>query len=255
MPGGRGTNHARQIVRQSQPVLVSFSGIDGAGKTTQITALRRRLREAGSRVLLLSFWDDVAALTHIRKELSHSMFGGDRGIGCPEKPLNRQDKNVRSWYMTVARLVFYSLDTVRTNLTVAKARRSKADVVIFDRYAYDEFVNLSSPRWLTGMCLKFLLRMTPKPDIAYLLDADPRLARERKPEYPIEFLQANRAAYLALSALAGMTVINPLPPLEVSQKIMEEFRKHFSSGDAGRPSSGAQQINSSRPGGSPIRTA
>jgi thymidylate kinase len=157
--------------------------------------------------------------------------------------------------MTVARLVFYSLDTVRTNLTVAKARRSKADVVIFDRYAYDEFVNLSSPRWLTGMCLKFLLRMTPRPDIAYLLDADPRLARERKPEYPIEFLQTNRAAYLALSALAGMTVINPLPPLEVSQKIMEEFRKHCSSGDADRPSSGVQQINSSQPGGSPIRTA
>lgn len=209
-------------------ILLSFSGIDGAGKTTQIKTLQRCLSETGSQVLLLSFWDDIAALTHSREELGHSLFGGDRGVGRPDKPLNRRDKNFSSWYMTVARLFLYSLDTIRVNRVVREARRSEADVVIFDRYIYDEFANLFSCRGLTRIYLQLLLSCTPRPDIAYLLDADPQLARQRKPEYPVGFLTENRESYLALSELAGMTVIHPLPVLEVSQKIMEEIEKHRS---------------------------
>ena len=239
----QGTTFAGQIARLRRPVLLSFSGIDGAGKTTQIAALQSHLNESGRQIRLLSFWDDIALFASLRTGLSRAMFGGDTGIGSPETPLNRQDKNVQSWYTTVARLFFYSLDTVRTNLAVAKARRAAADVVIFDRYIYDEFANLSSHWWPTRLCVKLLLRLTPKPDLAYLLDADPDLARERKPEYPVEFLRTNRRAYLALSKLAGMVVIGPLPPLEVSQKVIEEFRKLHTGGDADQPSSGARQLD------------
>jgi thymidylate kinase len=209
-------------------MLLSFSGIDGAGKTTQINALQRRLAQTGCQILLLSFWDNVAMLTRVREELAHSILGGDRGVGQPDKPLRRRDKNVRSWYLTAARLFFYSLDTVHTNLVVARAIKSTADVVIFDRYIYDEFANLFSCRWLTRIYMRLLLKCTPKLDISYLLDADPELARERKPEYPFEFLKRNRESYLDLSEAAGMMVIPPLPAPEVSQRIMEEFQKHSS---------------------------
>jgi thymidylate kinase len=220
------TEYRRRDGRQRRAViLLSFSGIDGAGKTTQIKALQRCLSETGSQVLLLSFWEDIAALTQSREKLGHNLFGGDRGVGRPDKPLSRRDKNVRSWYMTVARLFFYSLDTIRVNRAVMRARRSEADVVIFDRYIYDEFANLLTCRGLTRIFLQLLLRCTLKPDIAYLLDADPQLARQRKPEYPVAFLTENRESYLTLSELAGMTVIRPLPVLEVSQKIMEEIEK------------------------------
>jgi len=46
---------------------VSFSGIDGAGKSTQIEALRENLRQAGFRVSMLAFWDDVSMLTGLRE--------------------------------------------------------------------------------------------------------------------------------------------------------------------------------------------
>jgi thymidylate kinase len=206
-------------------MLLSFSGIDGAGKTTQIDVLLRSLAETGSRVLLLSFWDDVAVLKRFRDQLSHTLFGGDKGVGRPDKPLSRRDKDVRFWYMTVARIVCYSLDVLHINLVVAKALRSKADVVVFDRYIYDEFANLLPCRWATQICMQLLLRCTPQPDIAYLLDADPQLARERKPEYPLGFLKRNRESYLTLSKLARMTVISPLSAPEVSMKVIEEIRK------------------------------
>ena len=53
--------------RSRRPVLVSFSGIDGAGKSTQIENLHRLLIAAGFQVQRLAFWDDVAVLRRFRE--------------------------------------------------------------------------------------------------------------------------------------------------------------------------------------------
>src|SRR5882762_6427374 len=76
--------------------IVSFSGIDGSGKSTQIQALCARLRDDGLNVLSYRFWDDIAVLTHFRSTASHRLFKGDQGVGSPSAPVNRRDKNVRT---------------------------------------------------------------------------------------------------------------------------------------------------------------
>jgi hypothetical protein len=53
----------------------------------------------------------------------------------------------------------------------------------------------------------------PKPDVAYLLDADPEAARERKPEYPVDFMRECRRSYKNLAMLLGGITI--IPPLEL----------------------------------------
>ncbi|MHB1858334.1 MAG: thymidylate kinase, partial [Acidobacteriaceae bacterium] len=78
---------------------VSFSGIDGAGKSTQIENLYTRLKDAGLSVLLITFWEDVARLKRIREGAGHTLFRGDKGVGTPAAPINRRDKNVQSWPM------------------------------------------------------------------------------------------------------------------------------------------------------------
>ncbi len=91
---------------------VSFSGIDGSGKSTQIDALCERLREDGLRVRSIRFWDDIAMLTTLREAIGHGIFHGDKGIGSPSAPINRRDKNVRSFLMTGVRLLLYFIDTI-----------------------------------------------------------------------------------------------------------------------------------------------
>ncbi|MEO6911297.1 MAG: thymidylate kinase, partial [Edaphobacter sp.] len=61
----------------------------------------------------------------------------------------------------------------------------------------------------TRLYIRTLLRLTPKPEAAFVLDATPEIAFARKPEYPLEFLHSNRNAYLDLARLAGMIVISP----------------------------------------------
>jgi thymidylate kinase len=231
--------------RNSCARLVSFSGIDGAGKSTQIEMLRTRLNEAGFRVLLLAFWDDVATLTGVREFSGRTLFKGEKGVGSPAKPVNRRDKNVGSWYMTVVRFGLYFLDAVSLCLVVAKQRKAGADVIIFDRYLHDQLANLNLNSAIGRSYAQLLLAMTPQPDVAYLLDADPAQARERKPEYPIEFLHRSRAAYLALSKMGGqMTVIPPLPIAEAAQRVLEEVSKKLSPGDLRRFSMSPQAVTS-----------
>jgi hypothetical protein len=201
---------------------VSFSGIDGAGKSTQIESLRARIEEAGLRVLLINFWEDVASLTRTREVTGHTLFRGDKGVGTPAAPISRRDKNVRSWWMTWVRLGLYFLDAVSLRFVIRKALRSHADFIICDRYIYDELANLAlqnpAIRAYVGMIMKFV----PRPDIRYLLDADPIQTFARKPEYPLGFLHTSRASYLALSDLVGgMTIIPPMSFRDVELQVLK----------------------------------
>lgn len=189
--------------------IVSFSGIDGAGKTTQIESLIHWLQSAGLSVDLLTFWDDVVVLSRFREGMSRRVFKGDKGIGSPEKPLNRRDKNVTSWYVTASRFFLYFLDALSLWRKVYLARKRDVDVVVFDRYIYDELANLPLNRSFTQEFVRFILRFIPDPDAAYVIDADPVAARARKPEYPLDFIRRNREAYLTLSRLANITVVEP----------------------------------------------
>jgi thymidylate kinase len=202
--------------------LISFSGVDGAGKSTQIDALGKYLKQCGLRFHLLRFWNDVVVLANLREHMSLKAFKGDKGIGSPEKPIVRRDKNVQSWYMTVIRLALYTLDSLRTHSIISRSEASGADFVIFDRYIYDELANLPLQHKLVRLYVKFLLRTIRPPDVALLLDADPEAAANRKPEYPLEFVRQNRDAYLSLSRLANvMTIVPPLSVNEASDFIRQ----------------------------------
>ena len=212
----------RKASEPRRPRLVSFSGIDGAGKSTQIQDLRARLNDVGVRVSLVTFWDDVARLTRVREVTGHSLFKGDKGVGTPAQPVNRRDKNVRSWYMTAVRFGLYFVDAISLRIEVARALRTNTDVIIFDRYLYDELANLSLQNRIERAYVRLLLPFVPQPDVSFVLDADPVQARARKPEYPLDFLHRSRASYLALSELvSGMTVVAPQPVQDVEQQVSQ----------------------------------
>lgn len=199
----------------TKTLLISFSGVDGSGKSTQIENLRSALHSAGLSTRLLAFWDNVVVGVRYREGFVHKVYRSERGIGAPGKPVNRQDKNVRRWYLTVARHILYLLDAINLRRIVSREKRSGADVIILDRYIYDELSNLNLANPLSRGFVKLVHGFVPRPDVAYLLDADPVAAYARKPEYPPEFMQECRRTYFELANLLGtMTII---PALELPE--------------------------------------
>src|SRR5689334_14884823 len=131
----------------TKPLLISFSGLDGSGKSTQIENLTRHIHSLGLKTVHLAFWDDVVVGTKYREGFVHKVYKSEKGIGAPGKPVERRDKNVRKWHLTLARHFLYLLDAIHLGRVVARAKRNGVDVVILDRYIYDELsnLNLSNP--------------------------------------------------------------------------------------------------------------
>jgi thymidylate kinase len=214
-----------QARNPKQPMLISFSGMDGAGKSTQISNLVSLAEDLGLKVSQLAFWDDVVVMKPYREGFVQKVLKSEKGIGSPEKPVARRDKNVRGWHLNMARHFLYSLDAVHLYGVAAKAQASGADLVIMDRYIYDELANLPLENPVTRTYIRTVMRIVPSPDISFVLDADPIAARARKPEYPVEFLHQCRASYLKLAELLGnITVVPALGLADARHFVQVAFR-------------------------------
>jgi thymidylate kinase len=211
---------ARSVRR---PLIISFSGLDGSGKSTQINNVRDQLTGMGYRVKVLAFWDDVVVATKYREGFVHKVYKSEKGIGAPDKPVNRRDKNVRKWYLNLARHGLYLADALHLRQVIARQASTNAHIVIMDRYIYDELANLplgnpasrAFARWVGA-------ELVPQPDLALLLDADPEAAQKRKPEYPVDFMKECRSWYHRLASVLGtITIVPPLPLDQAKRAVME----------------------------------
>src|SRR5947199_818318 len=149
-----------------KPLLISFSGVDGSGKSTQIENLRSARHAAGMTTRLLAFWDDVVVGVKYREGFVHKVYKSERGIGAPGKPVNRRDKNMRGRHLTIARHFLYLLDAVNLCRVVARERNRRVDVVILDRYIYDELSNLNMPNPVSRAFIRMVHSLVPRPDTA-----------------------------------------------------------------------------------------
>jgi hypothetical protein len=133
----------------------------------------------------------------------------------------KNNKHIRKWYLTAARSGFYVLDVARLHRLLRSQRVKDFDVVIFDRYIYDQIANIYSPSFAARLYGNTLLQWTPAPDLAFVLDASPAAAFARKPEYPLEFVQRNRQTFLHLRELVPQLIV-------ISEATAEDVRNEIS---------------------------
>lgn len=210
-------------------ILITFSGIDGAGKSTQIEKLREYLRNHQNiPVEILTFWDNAVVFSSLRSGFSRKVLQSDGQVGTPERPAIRNDKNKQSFLLLAGRSLLYLLDVIQLRKIVRQARsRDTTGVVIFDRYIYDQLAALPLDHWWARAYTRLILSLTPEPDVSYLLDANPEEARARKPEYPLEFMQQYRDSYLELRRFVPLNLIAAAGPDDVHSAVVARLKNLF----------------------------
>ena len=198
-------------------LLVTFSGIDGSGKTTVAKQVVVNLRAEG--VDITRFW------AHRQAWLRPSV-GPDLGLavlfesywkrlGRGMEDL-RQHGRVRSIYdaLTV-------LDYVYVRLRLVRMLRPHT-VVLCDRYVADVITYLKAWGPLRPSLEGILVGLSREPDLAILFELTPQLALERKAENPEQQLAAFAREFEALTPKLGLVSVDAGNP--VDQVVAEVLR-------------------------------
>ncbi len=173
---------------QSHGVLVAFEGGEGAGKSTQVTALAALLRAAGRDV-----------------EITHEPGATRIGAAIRELLLDPASAGLSAR----AEAMLYAADRAEHVDTTIGPALARGAVVITDRYVDSSLAYQGAGRPLDPDQVEALNEWATgglRPDLTLLLDVDPAvgLARAGEPDRleaePLAFHQAVRGGFLALAA-------------------------------------------------------
>jgi len=192
--------------RKAQGMLITLSGLDGAGKSTLIASLRTALEERQRPVAVLHLDDEVGVYAYarmVRDRLKGPMkpagapSNGDRtpanpGATSPGRIILRRAWDAIVWSKVLRRLI-YPVDLLLFLCYRAYIEGIRKRVLIMDRYFYDTLVDVADGRgwgWI-----RFLKLITPTPTLPVLVDAGPEQSYARKGEYSVEYLRGRWTAY------------------------------------------------------------
>jgi thymidylate kinase len=197
---GRGKHHG---------AVIAISGLDGAGKSSQASALVDALEALGV--------DAATEWTRITRNKSLDLFAGPvkwvlrlfRRSGAPPPVTSDVDEpfdagrefRKRSPFVTQIWTVIVAVTNALTQRRVTRPHLRAGRVVVCDRYVLDSAVHL---RWLYGEDRAFTLQtalvrwLSPKPLKAFFLDIDPEVAYARKPDFDPHELAAQADLYRRL---------------------------------------------------------
>ena len=219
-------------------LVVTFSGLDGAGKSTLIEWLEGELARRHRPVTVLRMADGLGVYAGLRvaRDSLQRLFSRRNGEGerttdqsalrprwagpPPARGLVGLADRVRHailWGKPLRRLL-YPLDLLVFLVIRFYVATVRGRVLLTDRYFYDTLVDVADEgRWFW---VRLLQRFTPAPDVPVFLDVSPEVSYARKGEYSVDYLERRSAAYRHIAPLVASAVVLPNTNLDDTRRAL-----------------------------------
>lgn len=211
-------------------LFICFTGIDGAGKTTNTRRLVDYMKSKGLEVEYV--WNRFKPLVF------EPIVAVGRAIFLRRKDPNenyaKYSKAKRIlFHSPVASKIYYYLsifDYLVQTLTKIWLPLVLHKNIVCDRYAYDMVVGLAidlgHSKEKIHDTLRKLFRLLPKPDLVFLVDTPAETAYKRKNDTPsIDFLEARRKIFLDIRKPCGMILLDGSAKPTELEKIVQDKMK------------------------------
>jgi len=186
--------------------LITFSGLDGCGKSTHVEATVDYLKrhDLDARSLLTVNISATGVILLIRRLLQRA---GSRALdqktatapsGAKIRVYSKGrsfDEDRRRRVVVLKRWLVYPFDALALRSTLAWLSIRGTDAVVCDRWVYDKLVNLPNMSSLLSTLVRWL---APNPDLALFLDVSPEQARARREEHDASYYDTKYACYRTL---------------------------------------------------------
>ena len=229
--------------------IITISGIDGSGKSTQLKTLKAYLEEKNKKIASFHAvnFSLVNNILKKKKEKTENKIKEDLNENLEQSSIFEQPaKAVTSgnFFTIFARKIILIIDILRFKKYKAKLISQGIDYLLVDRYFYDQIINifyLSYKKKIINIAinsnkakvpirfsplLKLAVKITPRPSHSFFIDVTPQIAmdRDRDIEQGQEYLTIKRSLYKKFVKQFNMQIIDGNNEVEnVQNRILKKM--------------------------------
>jgi thymidylate kinase len=191
-------------------MLITFSGLDGSGKSTLTEWLKETLEKDNQKVIVSHMYYDVGVFGTFRRLLEGTTVGNkgrtNAGRERAQAPRARQKSILKRRIISLrykvvwnkqVRLLLYPIDVFIFLWYRFYVETLGKQILIMDRYFYDTLADVTeNQKSNRGRLLSWL---APTPDLPIYLEISPETAFARKGEFSVDRLNRRWLSYQKLT--------------------------------------------------------